>query len=218
MQPAPSKPLSDDEYSRLADFLDEFAALDIDELLGLFNALAVAPTLVQPSTWLPVVLPDGPPANFDLDQNRALVDLILRQYNEVVSAFDEGEVISPQPENEDVCVSFARGFVMGAELAPGWLDDEVLGSFVSPFAYLCDRHDLIPPDELEELNANPDIQSELCSQLGELVSDAYDFIRERGAATASHPPIRREGPRIGRNDPCPCGSGKKFKKCCGVNQ
>jgi SEC-C motif-containing protein len=26
----------------------------------------------------------------------------------------------------------------------------------------------------------------------------------------------RQGPKIGRNDPCPCGSGKKFKKCCGV--
>ncbi len=27
----------------------------------------------------------------------------------------------------------------------------------------------------------------------------------------------REGPKVGRNDPCPCGSGKKFKKCCGAN-
>ena len=27
--------------------------------------------------------------------------------------------------------------------------------------------------------------------------------------------IRSEGPKIGRNDPCPCGSGKKYKKCCG---
>jgi len=27
-----------------------------------------------------------------------------------------------------------------------------------------------------------------------------------------------KGERIGRNDPCPCGSGKKYKKCCGVNQ
>ncbi|MDY0058975.1 MAG: preprotein translocase subunit SecA [Myxococcota bacterium] len=26
--------------------------------------------------------------------------------------------------------------------------------------------------------------------------------------------FRREGPKVGRNDPCPCGSGKKFKKCC----
>jgi uncharacterized protein YecA (UPF0149 family) len=29
-------------------------------------------------------------------------------------------------------------------------------------------------------------------------------------------PIRRETPKVGRNDPCPCGSGKKFKKCCGT--
>ncbi len=28
-------------------------------------------------------------------------------------------------------------------------------------------------------------------------------------------PYRREQPKIGRNDPCPCGSGKKYKKCCG---
>ena len=28
--------------------------------------------------------------------------------------------------------------------------------------------------------------------------------------------VRRETPKIGRNDPCPCGSGKKFKKCCGA--
>ena len=27
--------------------------------------------------------------------------------------------------------------------------------------------------------------------------------------------VRREGKKIGRNDPCPCGSGKKYKKCCG---
>ena len=27
--------------------------------------------------------------------------------------------------------------------------------------------------------------------------------------------IRREAPKVGRNDPCPCGSGKKYKKCCG---
>ena len=28
-------------------------------------------------------------------------------------------------------------------------------------------------------------------------------------------PIVREEPKVGRNDPCPCGSGKKYKKCCG---
>ena len=31
-------------------------------------------------------------------------------------------------------------------------------------------------------------------------------------------PYRREEPKIGRNDPCPCGSGKKYKKCCGAGK
>ena len=29
--------------------------------------------------------------------------------------------------------------------------------------------------------------------------------------------VRNEGPKVGRNDPCPCGSGKKYKNCCGKN-
>lgn len=29
--------------------------------------------------------------------------------------------------------------------------------------------------------------------------------------------VRREGKKVGRNDPCPCGSGKKYKQCCGRN-
>ena len=28
--------------------------------------------------------------------------------------------------------------------------------------------------------------------------------------------VERRGTKVGRNDPCPCGSGKKFKKCCGT--
>ena len=31
-------------------------------------------------------------------------------------------------------------------------------------------------------------------------------------------PITNDGPKVGRNDPCPCGSGKKYKQCCGKNQ
>ena len=31
-------------------------------------------------------------------------------------------------------------------------------------------------------------------------------------------PVRRSTPKVGRNDPCPCGSGKKYKQCCGLNE
>jgi preprotein translocase subunit SecA len=37
------------------------------------------------------------------------------------------------------------------------------------------------------------------------------------SAAASSLPIQRSGAKVGRNDPCPCGSGKKYKKCCGAN-
>lgn len=37
---------------------------------------------------------------------------------------------------------------------------------------------------------------------------------EEEAPLPKSPPIERDGPRVGRNDPCPCGSGRKFKKCC----
>ncbi len=40
---------------------------------------------------------------------------------------------------------------------------------------------------------------------------------EHHAPAAPKKPIVREEPKIGRNDPCACGSGKKFKKCCALN-
>ena len=36
------------------------------------------------------------------------------------------------------------------------------------------------------------------------------------SAVAERERARRLSPKVGRNDPCPCGSGKKFKKCCGA--
>jgi preprotein translocase subunit SecA len=39
-----------------------------------------------------------------------------------------------------------------------------------------------------------------------------------GGSAASQPNQRRTGEKVGRNDPCPCGSGKKYKKCHGVNE
>jgi len=38
-----------------------------------------------------------------------------------------------------------------------------------------------------------------------------------GEAAGPVKTIVREAEKVGRNDPCPCGSGKKYKKCCGVN-
>ena len=36
-----------------------------------------------------------------------------------------------------------------------------------------------------------------------------------GDGTVKKKPVKRAAPKVGRNDPCPCGSGKKYKQCCG---
>ena len=56
----------------------------------------------------------------------------------------------------------------------------------------------------------------------QMLHEASEFHHEHGhwyyvdgkETTTSHDPIRRETAKVGRNDPCPCGSGKKYKKCC----
>jgi len=40
----------------------------------------------------------------------------------------------------------------------------------------------------------------------------------QGGETVKVETVRREEPKVGRNDPCVCGSGKKFKKCCGAGK
>ncbi|HOX91457.1 MAG TPA: YchJ family protein [Spirochaetales bacterium] len=50
--------------------------------------------------------------------------------------------------------------------------------------------------------------------------ETASFIKENGRWVYQSGAIKtetvvREGPKVGRNDPCPCGSGKKYKQCCG---
>ena len=46
--------------------------------------------------------------------------------------------------------------------------------------------------------------------------------KETGTTSSDTPavkqPVRKKRQKPGRNDPCPCGSGKKYKKCCGRNE
>jgi len=48
--------------------------------------------------------------------------------------------------------------------------------------------------------------------------DEREMYANSGEAPAKVATIRRDQPKIGRNDPCPCGSGKKYKLCCGKNK
>ena len=52
-------------------------------------------------------------------------------------------------------------------------------------------------------------------ELNELAKN-YNEQRQQGTIenTGKVVPFKRKSPKIGRNEPCPCGSGRKYKKCC----
>jgi preprotein translocase subunit SecA len=59
-------------------------------------------------------------------------------------------------------------------------------------------------------------QTQTASSGGTAPSKATDMVSEASEALSKAKPVR-SGPKVGRNDPCPCGSGKKYKQCCGKN-
>ena len=48
---------------------------------------------------------------------------------------------------------------------------------------------------------------------GERVGEGEQTTNRAGGSSAPRKPIVNKQPKVGRNDPCPCGSGKKYKKC-----
>jgi SEC-C motif-containing protein len=52
-------------------------------------------------------------------------------------------------------------------------------------------------------------------EISRFVKEVGQWFYVDGDLKGEIPPPEKKGPKVGRNEPCPCGSGKKFKKCCG---
>lgn len=213
----PLNALSDDEFDQLADFLEARSPFDTDGLLGLLNAVAVAPSPLPPSAWLPVVLPSGL-GDLAATEAQTFVSLLFRLHGDAIDALEHQQAIKPVPEDVAECRSFAAGYVAGAEIDPEWIGDGDRWTFASPMAFLGGRLDLVPQGTVEDIQLNfaPDPEQILCRQMIALVHAASESFKERRQATLS-PPAPRKSPAkrdVGRNDRCPCGSGKKYKRCC----
>lgn len=68
-----------------------------------------------------------------------------------------------------------------------------------------------------ERNLAPDPKAMLRRDLGSLIqatAQSFQNLRRPSSHTASLPGPSRPSAKVGRNDQCPCGSGKKYKRCC----
>lgn len=215
--------LSDAELRELEDFLAhesiEATSMDVSMLDGYLAAIAIGPGLIPPSEWLPWVWDhaDGV-AEPVFDENTGRIfSLLMRHYNAIVEAFDTDpsgfEPVFMRGAHHGAA-EWSDGFICGIQFYErAWSRLAVAQpTWFAPFMRL----------GTEEGVSITDKQGDAASLIDAIVPSLVEiaaFWKARrplpGQATMPAMPIVRDTPKVGRNDPCPCGSGKKFKKCCG---
>jgi uncharacterized protein len=226
-------PLSDDELDHLDNFLldrvddaddenrDE-GILGVSELDGFLTAIASGPEEVGPSLWLPAVWGDCEPIWESESQLEEVFTLMLRHMNVIAThLMDEPDTFEPIFLNNTVedevfvvvdewCSGYLRGLSLTAEQ---WREGgERMENLLQPlFAFGTDAG----WDALEQLDEG---EVEAFQQaIAPAVRAIHAFWLERRESDGTQgtaQPFRHSSAQIGRNDPCPCGSGKKYKNCC----
>lgn len=209
---------------QLDDFLLSQAVGDdamlLSELDGFLAGLIVCPDMIMPSEWLPAVWGEESPVFENERQAQAIFGTIMEHYNDIIRQLDRGRY-SPvyDVDNDDGILweAWIEGFWRAVFLRPeGWLelsttDDEDVQAAVFSLSRL---HEIAatPSTDLEPL----EIDKELEELAPDLIPHAVGILHRarRFQTEPVTPSAQQNRPKVGRNDPCPCGSGKKFKNCC----
>lgn len=230
-------PLSDLEMDELESFLLSDSvpeeAMLLDSLDGYLTAIVIGPTTLRLSDWLHGIW--GPVENerpaFETEaQAQRIIQLIMRHMNGIVWSFEHapdtfepfiGTMTYPGDGREYLDAEmWAYGFMQGVALCrDDWkpLFDAPEGADILRPLYLLGADDLPAADRRNV--RTPAQRNVLAEQLTASLAAIYRYwlpyrkaVHERQVAST----IQRQHPKVGRNDPCPCGSGRKFKKCCGA--
>lgn len=221
--------LTDAELDRLGDFLTSCKggkAMNLEELDGFFSALIAGPEPVMPREYNREVFGGDLSEAVEfasLDQAREILNLMMRHWNTIASTLYKGEIHVPlicEDENGDLHGNdWARGFMRGMHMRhEGWaelVNDEKYGGSLIPMMMLCHEQDEDP--EMRPKPITPEKREHVIALMAAGLMNAYEYFRQEreGDLCVDATEIRQSSPKIGRNDPCPCGSGKKYKKCCG---
>lgn len=206
------------------------------ELQGFLFAVVSAPELVRSSEWLPVIFNEHDAGYANLDEANTILGHIMRLYNDInADVLEERAALPPdchtRPQALDnleesaPLANWSRGFLLGHE----WLEqlwevelsqemDEELGVVLMTLSFFSSRdlaeafhRESAPRAESLEGFAESLLRVFL-EALAEYAHFGRSILGGVGATVARTP---RRTAKVGRNDPCPCGSGKKAKRCCG---
>jgi uncharacterized protein len=226
-------PLSEDELHELAQFLlygiDTEEVMMLDMVDGFLHAIAVGPTTVHPKQWLPKIwgTKEMMPPMDSIEQMNHILGLVMRHFNGIISGLeaDPGDIYPywstmtchGDEQEYDDAEGWAYGFVEGMKLC--WNDWQPLLStpqgqdWFRPIALLGEDDFSVDQDELTK---TPAMRAELALQIPQAVLGMHSHWLPLRLAVHQRTVAKVMQPKVGRNEPCPCGSGKKFKKCCGA--
>ena len=230
--------LSDKEMDELDSFLMSDATTNevmlLDCLDGFLTAIVSGPAQPAPDEWIPRVwgptAEDAPTFASDVQAER-ITGLMMRQLNAIGwSLHQDPELFEPVFDMQ-VYVDDEREYVDGEMWAHGYMTgvnmkrDSWTALFESRHGaemlrpiYLLGAPEVTEAEE--ELVRTPAQREEFSKQIPVSVAWIYKFWapQRRAADSASGKFSENEIPKISRNAPCPCGSGRKFKKCCGATK
>lgn len=241
-QQAPTRDLTDAEFEELDQLLaatpEPFEPLDAVMLDGYLCGVLVQPVLIETEAWLPHVFDfDGQPLPDEADPvwRERVTALITRRHAALNRSMTEDGWFDPlilepddfnPPRTDDPAASlnpvsqslmpWVAGFQHALESFPDLL--ELPDPAVDIALARLYRHLPAQSDEEREVVATLDKEHPLptlddaIEDLIVVVADLDDLTRDLRYKVET---VKREEPKVGRNEPCPCGSGKKFKQCHG---
>jgi uncharacterized protein len=226
---AQNEPLTEAELNHLEQFLKSYQggkAMNVEELDGFFAALIAGAEVVMPSEYLPELFGSETPethAFSTLAEANEILGLLMRHWNTIAGTLAKGEVYLPLLLEDENGMAhgndWARGFIRGTRLRhDGWaelLADDDHGGCMIPMLMLYHEHDEDPAMRPKPIGPEQREKAILSMAAGLLGAYRYFRQHQNPAASAHGPESRHASSTIGRNDPCPCGSGKKYKRCCG---
>ena len=228
-----SEPLNDEELDRLDDFLldrmddqisDEIAASDgdegilgVSELDGFLTALVSGPNVIVPSRWLPAMWGVEEPVWESAEEFQEIFGLIARHQNSIAATLlQEPEAFEPMFCEREVkgkkylivdewCHGYMRGVALDAD---AWsASDAGIEPLLRPIQLWGTEEGWRKIDAMSDADQIRE-QNAIASSVRALHKYWLDRRDLQGA------PIRRSSAKVGRNDSCPCGCGRKYKHCC----
>ncbi len=214
-----------------------FETVDAVLLDGYLAGVLVQPVQLAPEQWLPPIfgtegMPEPGIPGWSQEQHDKLIGLITRRKDEILRGIlEEGwfDPIIPMMEDEDGKPLTGKDALEGLGYGAAGFEWALANFPQLEEAALPGVPDLLDsiwrhlPDQDETQQAMTKALDEehplnsMDEAIEALVFDVVDLAQIGIEQRSKVETVKREGPKVGRNDPCPCGSGRKYKHCHGAN-